>query len=372
MKVTKLNSEDFRNLNNIQFCPCENMNVIYGDNAQGKTNLLEAIYLFTGIKSFRGAKDKEFVAFDKKYARLHLEFETKRRQQNADLIYGISKKEKIMELNGVKLKTPSEFFGNFRCVVFSPDFLNFVKGSPELRRKFIDTAVAQIRKNYIRTLQKYNKALLQRNNIIKNYQKYNNLNEILYSWDLQLAKNGAYLTVLRLDYLKRLKSVASTYYESMTSGKEKLEITYNSPMLSHYDKEIEYNAELIEYYLSRQQSMTKVDIKLGYTLNGIHRDDLTLTLNNKPLKTYGSQGQQRSAVLALKLAEAYILQFAFEEEPVMLFDDVLSELDTNRQRFLLNNIKDMQTIITCCDKNSLKLLEKGKIFKMQNGILTER
>ena len=368
MKIKEIKLNGFRNLKPTMFLPDENMNVIFGDNAQGKTNLIEAIYLFTGLRSFRGAKDKEFISFNEKFADIEMVFETNR-EQNIKIHYSQAKKDKIIELNGVKLKGNSELFGKFRCVLFSPDYLNFIKGSPEIRRRFLDCAVAQIRINYLKTLQNYNKLLLQRNNIIKNYQKYDNLEEILYPWDKNLAKAGAYITVLRIDYLKKLKIAAKEYYEGMAGGKEKFNFIYNSSILSKYNKPIEYNADLISYYFERQRAMTKVDIKLGYTLNGIHRDDLIITLDDKPIKTFGSQGQQRSAVLAIKLAEGYILDYAFDDKPIMLLDDVLSELDNKRQNFLLNNITGLQTIITCCDINNTKTLKNGKLFEMKDGVL---
>ncbi|MGN0660502.1 MAG: DNA replication/repair protein RecF [Oscillospiraceae bacterium] len=372
MIVKNLTAKDFRNLRDVSFSPCEKMNVIYGNNAQGKTNLLEAVYLFSGMKSFRGAKEKEFITFGEKNCKLDFSFETARRSKNAELVFGISgKSERKIILNGVECKTPSELFGNFKCVVFSPEYLNFVKGNPELRRKFLDIAVSQIRPNYLKTLRGYNKALLQRNNIIKNYRDYENIKEALFPWDIQLARAGSYLTVMRLDYIKKLKIACSEYYKGLSGG-EALEIEYSSPIFSRYGRELEYGTELVDYYLSRQQSMIKTDIKLGYTLNGFHRDDLVLKIDGKPLKIYGSQGQQRSAVIALKLSEAYILEYAFDEAPVMLLDDVLSELDLKRQSFLLNNISNMQTILTCCDINNIKQLKGGKVFFMENGRLTER
>ena len=368
MIIKEIKATGFRNLKPLEFKPDNKMNVIFGDNAQGKTNLIEAIYLFTGLRSFRGAKEKELIGFNEKTADIEMIFETNR-EQNVKIHFGQSKKDKKIELNGVNLKGNSELFGKFRCVLFSPDYLNFIKGSPEIRRRFLDSAVAQIRVNYLKTLQTYNKLLLQRNNIIKNYTKYENLEETLYPWDTGLAKAGAYITVLRLDYLKKLKIAAKEYYQGMSGGKEEFNFTYNSSILSKYDKPIEYNADLISYYYERQKAMTKVDIKLGYTLNGIHRDDLVITLDGKPVKTYGSQGQQRSCVLALKLSESYILDYAFDDKPIMLLDDVFSELDTKRQNFLLNNINGIQTIITCCDINNTKQLKKGKIFEMKDGVL---
>ena len=369
MIIKDVKTSGFRNLAPNLFAPCEEMNVIVGDNAQGKTNLIEAIYLFTGLRSFRGSKEKEFINFDSKYCDIEMNFLTNR-VENVKIHYGHSRKDKKIELNGVNLKGNSELFGKFKCVIFSPDFLNFIKGSPEIRRRFLDNAVAQIRVNYLKTLQTYNKILIQRNNIIKNYQKYENLEEALYPWDMGLAKAGAYITVLRLDYLKKLKIAATEYYKGMSGGKEKFDFYYNSTLLSKYDKEIEYGKDLINYYYERQRAYTKVDVKLSYTLNGIHRDDLVITLDDKPVKNFGSQGQQRSSVLAIKLAESYILDYAFDDKPVMLLDDVFSELDITRQNFLLNNIKGLQTIITCCDINNTKQLKNGKIFTMRGGVLS--
>lgn len=371
MVIKELKARGFRNLEDVCFNPCEGMNVICGNNAQGKTNLLESLYLFSGMKSFRGAREREFIKFGGDYARLEITFEAARRVQKAELIYGSGgKNERKVLLNGVALKSPSELFGNFKCVVFSPDYLNFIKGNPELRRKFMDVAVSQIRPGYLKTLKNYNKALLQRNNIIKNYRSFENLKDILFSWDVQLSRLGTYLTVLRLDYINKLKIACDEYYKGLSGG-ESLEIEYNSSIFDKYEKEAEYKKEAVDYYLDRQQKAVKTDIKLGYTSVGFHRDDLTLKIDKKPLKIYGSQGQQRSAVIALKLSEAYILQYAFDEEPVMLLDDVLSELDLKRQAFLLNNIRDMQSVLTCCDINNIKQLNGGRVFFMDGGRLTE-
>ena len=368
MIIKEVKTENFRNLSPTSFIPSNGMNVIVGDNAQGKTNLIEAIYLFTGLRSFRNSKEKEFINFDKKFCNIEMDFETNR-EQNIKIHFGESRKDKKIELNGVPIKGNSELFSKFKCVIFSPDYLNFIKGSPDIRRRFLDCAVSEIRVNYLKTLQTYNKLLAQRNNIIKNYIKYNNLEEALYPWDTGLAKSGAYITVLRIDYLKKLKIAATEYYKGMSGGKEHFDFRYNSTILSKYDKEIEYNKELINYYYERQKAFTKVDLKLGYTLNGIHRDDLIITLDDKPVKNFGSQGQQRSCVLAIKLAESYILDYAFDDKPVMLLDDVFSELDVSRQNFLLNNISGLQTIITCCDINNTKQLKNGRIFEMKDGVL---
>lgn len=372
MKIDSFKAKGFRNLKDIYFEPSEKVNVIYGENAQGKTNLLEAMWLFTGVRSFRGARDREFIGFDEPFTSLEMFFSDSQRQQNAKLTIPRSNiKDKKAYLNGVLQSGTSGFFGTLRCIVFSPDHLSLIKGAPDLRRKFIDTAISQIRVNYLRTLQKYNKILVQRNALLKNSYSNRDLLSTLDMWDLQLAKVGTYISMLRIDYIEKLSAVSKEYYHGMSSGNEKLKIKYLSNAFKGLKDEIKFTDSIIEYYYNKLKSSLENDIRQGFTSVGIHRDDLCCYINGRSARTYGSQGQQRSAALSLKLAEAYLLRHAFCENPVILFDDVLSELDLNRQSFVLNNIDNMQTFITCCDVNNTKQLKSGKIYRMYNGELTE-
>jgi DNA replication and repair protein RecF len=344
------------------------MNIIYGDNAQGKTNIIEAIWLFSGCKSFRGAKDREMIAFLNDFADLTITFEDKERVQTARI--KMEDKKKCVLLNKVPLKSASELSGNFLCVVFSPTHLSLVKDGPVLRRKFLDTAIAQIKPQYLTYLLQYEKVLSQKNALIKDVKKFSQLKETLDSWDIQLAKLGTIITIFRKDYVSKLDKTAQSIYSGFSNDKEKIELSYQSTVFSDLSEIDNYSDKNIEQYLTALKQNYEQDIKYGFTTVGIHRDDLGICLNQKDCKTYGSQGQQRSTVLALKLSEAKILKSVTGENPIILLDDVMSELDTNRQDYILNHVKDSQVFVTCCDiANTLRLTD-GKIFHIQDGVLT--
>ncbi len=366
MKVRKIVFKNFRNLDDSELVPCEGVNVIYGDNAQGKTNMLEALWLFCGGHSFRTSKDSDVIKWDKSFARLDLEFFGQGRDQNATLSFNGGKKS--VKINGVEKKSASVLIEKFCAVVFSPEHLNLIKRGPGERRRFIDSAICREKLQNAVILSKYNRMLNQRNTLLKDILRKPALEDTLDIWDEQLFYYGAMLIRKRLDYMKMLSEKARFYHSGISGGRENLSIRY----ISTEDIEPDDSFETIrEKFALRCSNNRKNDIHMGVTLSGPHRDDMEILINGKNAKAFASQGQQRSAVLSLKLAEAAVLRERMGEEPVILLDDVLSELDNGRQDFLLNELKDSQVFITCCEKSNKEQLKKGKVFFVSKGNVTE-
>lgn len=367
MLVRKLTFEGFRNLHPGSWEPDEGVNILYGDNAQGKTNLLEACWLFTGSRSFRGAKDREMVGFDAERARLTLDFHGGGREQQAAItIEG----RRQVTLNGVKLPSAARLAGSFCGVVFSPAHLSLIKDGPEERRRFADAAYCQLRPGYIGALAEYQKVLTQRNAYLRQWGEQGfptTGEELLELWDNTLAAAGARLTAARSHYVGRLLPIAREIYDGLSGGREQLSVSWSSPAL----EEGATTADMARRWLTLLQQARRADKATGFSTVGPHREDLTITLDGNPARVYGSQGQQRSAVLALKLAEATLLQEVTGETPVAFLDDVMSELDVSRQDYILNHIHAWQVFITCCEPSSALRMTGGKVFQIKQGVLSQ-
>ncbi len=362
MKVIALKLENYRNIKDDIITPCEGVNMIYGDNAQGKTNLLEALWLFCGGHSFRASKDNEVIKWDKNFARLEMRFFGQEREQTAKLLFSSNKKQ--VEINGVEKKSAASLIERYCAVVFSPEHLNLIKRGPSERRKFIDSAICREKLKNAVVLSKYNRILNQRNSLLKDIYKRPSLEDTLPIWDEPLVKNGAVLIKKRMDYVNMLSDKAAVYHNGISKGKENLKIRY----VSSVDAEISDSIEIISEKLKNKLIENKKDdIRAGFTNFGPHRDDIEILINGKNAKSFASQGQQRSAVLSMKLAEASVLKERMGENPVILLDDVLSELDGGRQDFLLNELTNCQVFITCCEKSNKEQLKRGKIFHISNG-----
>ena len=362
MTVKELSFENFRNLKNNRIEPSDKVNVIYGENAQGKTNLLEALWLFCGGHSFRGAKENEMIGFDKSYFRLGSTFESNGREQTAELVYSRDKKQ--IWLNGVERNSSSYLTEVFSAVVFSPEHLTLIKRGPNIRRKFIDSAICQQRIRYASILSKYNQIINQRNALLKDIYKHKELKETLSIWDESLAAVGAQILKERFDYIKALREPAGVFHRGISGDREELSIEYISTEKAAENDSVVILAEKLmdAFNASRQE-----DYSTGYTSVGPHRDDIEIKINGMSARKYGSQGQQRSAVLSLKLSEAQLLYKKNEEKPIILMDDVLSELDAGRQDFLLNKIEGYQVFVTCCEQSNKEQLKNGKVFYIENG-----
>ena len=359
MKINSIAIEGFRNIEklNLDF---EDVNIIYGENAQGKTNLIEAIYLFTGSKSFRGVKDKELIKFDSDFASLKIDFENKSRKQNAQILI---QNKRSASLNGVKKKSAASLGEELKAVIFSPVHLSMVKDGPIERRKFIDNALCQLKFNYRNVLKDYNRSLSQRNMLLKDAAKNNGLLDMLYIWDKNLAISGAKIIFQRQKYIETLLPFAKSIFDGLSSGKEDIELILKGPFDYSGLTVDEIQKKLMFAFDNNRGN----DIMNRITTTGPHRDDMEILINGRSARSFGSQGQQRSCVLALKLAEASLLREMTEDEPLALLDDVMSELDISRQDYILNHIKDWQVFITCCDANTVLRLKKGKTFHIKNG-----
>lgn len=371
MTVTTLSLSGFRNIESMVFSPCNGVNIIYGDNAQGKTNLIEALWLFTGAKSFRGAKDVELVGFGKQRAALQLSFAADERDQTAAITVSNSTgKKKEVLLNGVQKDSVGALMGRFCAVVFSPAHLAIVSEGPGERRRFLDTAITQVRPVYDRLLNEYQKALTQRNALLRDLPYHSELADTVELWDERLAKTGASIMRLRIKYVNRLSKEASAIYAGIAGDKECLRTIYQ-PSIAPKDPDCTDPRVLHGEILAALHEGLREDIKTGFTTRGIHRDELEITIDGMPVRLYGSQGQRRSAVLSLKLAEGNLLKEVLGENPVILLDDVMSELDGARQEYILNHVKDRQVFITCCDSAVCGCLERGKTFFITNGAIAE-
>ncbi|MGI6279165.1 MAG: DNA replication/repair protein RecF [Acutalibacteraceae bacterium] len=351
MKVLSLELKNFRNLERVEIKPCDGMNVICGENAQGKTNLLESVWLFTGAKSFRGSVDKDFIRFGEKKAECRLTFLTEGIEKEAEIEI---EERRTAFLSGKRMKTPSELAENFKAIVFSPIDLKLVSEGPNIRRRWIDTAIGLLYPVYIDILKKYVRAVTQRNRILKDIKNNLPAQDMLDIFEKEIAENGTKIIKYRKRYLEIISDFLPDLYEALSGGKEKLEIGYV--------KSFEGENLLEGLKLKRREDMFS-----GKTSIGPHRDDIDFKINGVSARTYGSQGQKRSVALSLKLAEAEVIKQKTGEFPVCLMDDVMSELDPKRQNFVLNHIKGMQVFLTCCDPENVKNLTVGKKFTVNKG-----
>lgn len=363
MKINSIKAKNFRNLKDI-YAEFEDVNIIYGKNAQGKTNLIEAIYLFTGARSFRGAHDSEMVSFGSDCAELKIDFEGNGRKETAEIkING----KKSVKLNGIEKKSASVLGEEIKAVIFSPSHLTLIKGGPAERRKFVDEALCQIKSNYATVLKSYNRALQQRNIVLKDISVNADLRSMLYVWDAALAKEGAKIIYQRQKYIEALTPFVNDIFTGISAGKENITIKTAGNFDYSGIEQSEIEKKLLNLLNENQNS----DILNRITKTGPHRDDIEILINGRSARLYGSQGQQRSCVLALKLAEASLLYKKTNIKPAALLDDVMSELDEKRQDYILNHLKDWQVFITCCDAQSVLRLKKGKTIKIENGAISE-
>lgn len=357
MKVTRLSINRFRNLSDV-FCePSAGVNVFYGENGQGKTNLLEAIWLFTGAKSFRGASPSDYIPFDGVRSSFSMAYSDLNRKNLTTITMG-DKKEVLQ--NGVSLDSLSALSGSFCSVVFSPAHLNLIKGGPSERRKALDTVIGQIKPRYIAVCQDYQKLLFQRNTLLKDIPFSASLLDTLDIWDQSLAKTGALITKTRKSFLERLVPFSDDFYNGISSGRESLSLSYSSTI----DIDDAFSEDTMLLLLKKNRVE---DIRFGSTSVGPHRDDLLININTMPAKSFGSQGQQRSAVLALKLGECALIEQFTGQKPVILLDDVMSELDDLRRDFLLHRLLERQIFITCCDPK--QIIDVDASFKIEAGRL---
>ncbi len=347
MIIKNLYLENFRNYDNQKITFDKEKNVFFGLNGQGKTNIIEALYYFCTCKSFRSIHDKEVIKFEKDYSHIKIDFESRGRENTAD-IYITDKKS--VKVNGINLEKLSELIGMTNMVIFTPEHLNLIREGPGIRRSFIDVFISQTKPAYFSYLMNYYKVLKQRNNLLKNRKMLSTIDV----WNDKLADYGIRICKYRSEALE----VIDKYIKNYEMDNEILSVTYSPGIKGNFEDK--------ENFIKRLNESLERDIEKGITMTGPHRDDFDVLLNDKSLKKYGSQGQTRTGVLKIKLAECEIIKSITGEEPVLLLDDVLSELDEKRREYFTNNIKDRQVIITCTDREFAKG-SNGSYFHVENG-----
>ena len=342
MWINEIKLSNFRNYNYQEIKLHENINVFYGENAQGKTNIIESIFLCSIGKSFRTNKEKELIKFNEEKTSVEINYEKSDRTGKIKIEIGDKKQ---VYLNGIKIKKLSELLGNINVVIFTPDDINILKGGPQNRRKFLDIMISQLRPNYMHILSLYNKTLEQRNNYLKQIKTEKKDENLLEIWDEKLIDYGIKIYEYRKEFLEKIKNKIKNIHQGITNGKEEIEIEYISDAVTRQN------------FLNELKSRRKFDIIKGYTTKGIHRDDFIIYINKKEVGTFGSQGQNRTAMLSLKLSELQVIYDDIGEYPILLLDDFMSELDEKRRKNFLENIKDIQVIITCTEKLRLENLK---------------
>ena len=351
MYIEKIKLQNFRNYKQLELNLNKNINIIYGNNAQGKTNILESIFLCSFGKSFRTTKEKEMIKFDETNLVVEVFYQKKDRDGKRKIEIGDKKQ---IYLNGIKIKKLSELLGNVNIVIFTPEDINILKDGPAGRRRFLDMMIGQLRPNYVYNLNMYLKTIEQRNNYLRQIREENKPEEMLEIWDEKLAEYAEIIFNYRNEFIKKIIQKINKIHSEITENKEKLEIEYIS------------NCENKENYLKLLKERRKLDIIKGFTTKGIHRDDFMIYINEKEVGAYGSQGQNRTVVLSLKLAELNVIYDEIGEYPILLLDDFMSELDIERRKNFLNNIKNTQVILTGTEKIDLPNLEYN-LYNVKKG-----
>lgn len=360
MIVESLKLQNYRNYEYLNMNFNEKINIIYGDNAQGKTNILESMYVCATSKSHRGSKDREIIRFDNDES--HIKVNVKKNDMNYRIDMHLKKnKPKGIAVNGIPIKRAVELFGILNIVFFSPEDLNIIKNGPSERRRFIDMELSQLDKIYLDCLINYNKVVNQRNSLLKEYA-FSGREDIISSldiWDMQLVKYGNDVIKSREKFVKEINDLVKSIHTKLSGDREQLEIIYEPCV-----KEQDFESELVR--------VRDRDLKFKCTNIGPHKDDMCFLINGMDVRKYGSQGQQRTAALSLKLAEIELVKQIIHDTPVLFLDDVLSELDSRRQNFLLDSIGNIQTMITCTglDEFINNRFSINKIFKVVNGTVS--
>lgn len=365
MYIENLRLKNYRNYKEISINFDPSINIIYGNNAEGKTNLLESIFLCATSRSHRGSKEKDIINFNEEEAHIKMIFNEKEEKKQVIDIQLNKESKKGIALNGIKKEKLSDFLGTFYAVIFSPEDLNIIKEGPATRRKFIDMELYQIDRQYVISISNYNKVLNQRNAVLKDIysasgNNKNDLITLLDSYDDQLIRYGTEVILKRKENIEDIAKKIKDIYYKISGEKEELILNYENDVFS---------SEIKKTYKEKLKETKEQDIKQGYTTIGPHRDDISFIIDNLDLRQFGSQGQKKTAAISLKLAELLIMKEKKGNTPVLLLDDVFSELDEKRQKELIENLDGIQTIITCTGmkRNIYDLLKPNKIFKVSNN-----
>lgn len=356
MIIKSLELADFRNYETLNISFDKGTNILFGDNAQGKTNILEAIYISATTKSHKGSKDKEIIHFDKEEAHIRTYLEKEDVEYRVDM-HLRKNKSKGIAIDGQKIKKAADLLGLLNVVFFSPEDLSIIKNGPAERRRFADIELCQLDSFYLYNLNNYNKIINQRNKLLKDMYFNQNLKETLNIWDSQLVSYGSKIIERREAFADQLCEIIGDIHKKLSGGKEDLIVKYEPDVR-------------IDDFESRMKENQEKDIRFKLTSTGPHRDDFSFIVNGIDIRKYGSQGQQRTAALSLKLSEIELVKKMTKDTPLLLLDDVLSELDSNRQNYLLNSIGDIQTIITCTglDEFINNRFKINRVYNITNGI----
>ena len=360
MIIKSIELADYRNYDSLNLQFDKGTNILYGDNAQGKTNILEAIYVSAITKSHKGSKDKEIVNFDKEEAHIRTYLEKEGVETRVDM-HLRKNKSKGIAVDGQKLKKAADLLGLCNVVFFSPEDLGIIKNGPSERRRFVDMELCQLDNFYLYNLNHYNKIINQRNKLLKDMYMNPDLKETLNIWDMQLVSYGSKIIERRKTFVDQLNEIIYDIHKKLSGDKEELKIVY------------EPNVEIDDFEKNLKISQDR-DMRSKITSVGPHRDDFSFLVGDIDIRKYGSQGQQRTAALSLKLSEIELVKKVTKDNPILLLDDVLSELDSNRQNYLLNSINHIQTLITCTglDEFVNSRIVINKIFKVADGTITPK
>lgn len=360
MIIKSVELSNFRNYENLSISFGKDNNILYGDNAQGKTNVLESIYVCATTKSHKGSKDKEIIRIGENEAHIKMMVEKNGIDHKIDM-HLKKNKTKGVAIDGIPAKKSSEVFGMVNVVFFSPEDLSIIKNGPSERRNFIDMQLCQLDKIYLYNLIYYNKILIQRNNLLKQIGFKNSLLDTLSTWDEQLVYYGSLIIKRRKEFIEELSEIVKDIHYKISGNLEEIELDYD------------YNVSE-DNFANQLMSSRERDLSLKSTSVGPHRDDMCISLKEKELRKYGSQGQQRTCALSLKLSEIELVRNNIKDNPILLLDDVLSELDRKRQNYLLNSISNTQTIITCTGLEEFvdNRFNIDKIFQVVNGVIINK
>ena len=359
MKIRSLELKNFRNYGELQITFSEGVNIFYGDNAQGKTNILEAVFVGATSRSHRAGKDREMIRFGEEEA--HIKYFVEKRGITDRIDMHLKKsRAKGIALNGVPLRRASVLFGSANVVFFSPEDLNIIKEGPSPRRRFMDTELCQLDRVYMSYLSNYNKVVLQRNKLLKELEFHKDYMDTLQVWDMQLVRYGCEVIKKRREFIGQLETITREIHRNITGGREELRLIYEPNI-----QEQEFEKEL--------ESKRSRDMRAKATLSGPHRDDLAFVSGDIDIRVFGSQGQQRTAALSLKLAEIEMVRQRLGDCPILLLDDVLSELDRSRQKKLLDSIESVQTLLTCTGVDGFvrERFPVNQIFRVSQGSVEE-
>ena len=372
MIVTYADIDGFKNLSGVSFAPDPKYNIIVGPNAQGKTNLLEAMWILSGCRSFRGSKEKDYVCLGGEHMSAKIRIRDSIREQKIEFEMGRGNSSpKNITLNGVKQKGTRALFDVFKCIAFIPDDVDIIKGSPEKRRNFIDMAASQLNPVFVSHITKNNAVMNQRNALLKTIMQRGQGSDILEIWDRQAAEEGAVISYMRHEYVAKINEICGRLYRTISGGSEVLDLEYRSNVYKPEDFDVPLGKEAADQYFRKLRETAEYDIRTGSTHCGVNRDEIVIRINGVSARDFGSQGQIKSAALVMKLAQAEIYMKKSKDAPVVFLDDVMGELDENRQRFVFDMIKDMQVFLTTPNENALLPEIKGKILRISGGRISD-